>query len=143
MFKVPVKRLVARPCHTLHPMALHWIAVVVGALNLISTPHVAVVRMRSPGSRQWDRTLFKKNVVSRTCGVWSLYPNQIPHKDVYPKLVAERGLSHVLVGTKEVPLPCSAPLCWMRKLVRSIVIRQSLPTALSLLANLKETCEDK
>jgi hypothetical protein len=38
--------------------------------------------------------------------VWSLDPNQIPCGDVHPKLVAERGLARVLVGTKEVPLHC-------------------------------------
>ncbi len=33
-------------------------------------------------------------------------PNQIPREDVQPELVAECGLACVLVGTKEVPLPC-------------------------------------
>ena len=42
--------------------------------------------------------------------VWSLDPNQIPCGDVHPKLVAERGLARVLVGTKEVPLPCDTLL---------------------------------
>ncbi len=28
------------------------------------------------------------------------------HSIVHPKLVAEHGLARVLVGTKEVPLPC-------------------------------------
>ncbi len=49
---------------------------------------------------------YKFYVVPCTCGVWSLNPNQIPCKDVHPKLVAKRGLARVLVGTKEVPLPC-------------------------------------
>jgi hypothetical protein len=43
VFKVPVKRLVARPCRTLHPKVFHQVAVVVGALDLIGVPHVAVV----------------------------------------------------------------------------------------------------
>ncbi len=43
IFKVPVQHLVARLCCTLHPKVLHWVAVVVGALNLIGVPHVAIV----------------------------------------------------------------------------------------------------
>jgi hypothetical protein len=62
--------------------------------------------MHSPGSRQCNRTLLKKYVVPRTCGVRSLNPNRIPRKDVHPELVAERGLACILGGTKEVPLPC-------------------------------------
>jgi hypothetical protein len=33
-------------------------------------------------------------------------PKLIPCKDVHPELIVERGLARVLVGTKEVPLPC-------------------------------------
>ncbi len=43
VFKVPVKHLAARPRRTVHPKVLHQVAVVVGALNLIGVPHVAVV----------------------------------------------------------------------------------------------------
>ncbi len=43
IFKVPVRYLVARPFHTLHPKVLHQVVVVVGALNLIGVPHVAIV----------------------------------------------------------------------------------------------------
>ncbi len=43
IFKVPVKGLVARPRHTLHPKVLRRVAVVVGALNLIGMLHVAIV----------------------------------------------------------------------------------------------------
>ncbi len=47
IFKVPSKHLVARPHHALHPKVLHWVAVIVGALNLISVPHVAVVGLNA------------------------------------------------------------------------------------------------
>ncbi len=43
IFKAPVKRLMARPCRTLHSKVLHQVAVVVWALNLISMPHIAIV----------------------------------------------------------------------------------------------------
>ena len=36
--------------------------------------------------------------------VRSLDPDQIPHQDIDSKLVLERGLAHILVGTEEVPL---------------------------------------
>ena len=43
VFKAPVKHLVARPHHTLHPKVLHQVAIIVGALNLIGVPHIAIV----------------------------------------------------------------------------------------------------
>ncbi len=43
VFKVPGKRLMARPCRTLHPKVHRQVTVIVGAHNLISMPHVAVV----------------------------------------------------------------------------------------------------
>ncbi len=47
IFKAPVKRLVARPCRTLHSKVLHRVAVVVWALNLISVPHIAIVGLNA------------------------------------------------------------------------------------------------
>jgi hypothetical protein len=43
VFKAPLKHLLARPCCTLHPKVLRRVAVIVGALDLINVPHVAVV----------------------------------------------------------------------------------------------------
>ncbi len=43
VFKASVERLVARPHHILHPKVLRWVAVIVGPLNLVGVPHVAVV----------------------------------------------------------------------------------------------------
>ncbi len=47
IFKMPVKRLVARPCRTLQSKVLHWVAVLVWELNLISVPHVAIVSLNA------------------------------------------------------------------------------------------------
>ncbi len=47
MFKAPVKPLVARPRCTLHPKVLHRVAVIDGALNLISVSHIAVVGLNA------------------------------------------------------------------------------------------------
>ncbi len=47
IFKAPVKRFVARPHCTLHPKVLCQVAVIVGALNLIGMPHVAVVGLNA------------------------------------------------------------------------------------------------
>ncbi len=47
IFKVPVKGLVARPCHTLHPSVLRQVAIVVGALNLMGMLHIAVVGLNA------------------------------------------------------------------------------------------------
>jgi hypothetical protein len=43
IFKVPVRHFMARSCHTLHPKVLRRVVVIVGALNLIGVPHIAIV----------------------------------------------------------------------------------------------------
>jgi hypothetical protein len=55
VFKAPVKRLVARPCRTLHPKVPRQVAVIVGAHDLIGVPHIAVV------------CLCQENLVRRYC----------------------------------------------------------------------------
>ncbi len=62
--------------------------------------------MHTPSLRQCNRRLLKNHAVPCTSGVWSLNPNQNARKVVHPKLLLEYGFARVLVGTKEVPLPC-------------------------------------
>jgi hypothetical protein len=47
IFKAPVKCLMARPRCTLHPKVLHWVSVIVGVLNLIGVPHIAIVGLNA------------------------------------------------------------------------------------------------
>jgi hypothetical protein len=47
VFKMPIEHLMTRPCCTLHLKVLHWVAVVVGALDLFGMPHIAVVGLNA------------------------------------------------------------------------------------------------
>jgi hypothetical protein len=47
VLEAPVKGLVRRPCRTLHAEVLGRVAVIVGSLDLVGVPHVAVVGLNA------------------------------------------------------------------------------------------------
>jgi hypothetical protein len=106
VLEAAVKGLVARPCCRLHPKISPGITVVVGALDLVGVPHVAIVGLNAFA---WQEVAGKGveedlDVRPGTGGVRPFHPNKIALQDINPKLISERGLARVLVGTKGVPL---------------------------------------
>jgi hypothetical protein len=105
VLEAAVEGLVARPRRRLHPEIPRRVAVVVGALDLVGVPHVAVVGLDAFTWQKVAREAVQKDLDVRpgAGGVGPLHPDEIPLEDVDAELVAERGLSCVLVGTEGVP----------------------------------------
>jgi hypothetical protein len=109
VLQAPVKRLVMRPDAALHLEVLNGVDVVLGALNLVRVPAVAVVgldalvwlkEVRQTGGEDLD-------VGPRPGGVRDLDPHQVAHQNVNAQLVAKGGLPRILVGPQRVALLCS------------------------------------
>ncbi len=100
------KGLVARPCRRLHPEISPGITVVVGALDLVRVPHVAVVGLNAFARQEAAGKGVEEDLDVRpgTSRVRPFHPNKIALQDIDPELVSERGLARVLVGTEGVPL---------------------------------------
>jgi hypothetical protein len=103
---VAVKGLVARPRRQLHPEISPRITVVVGALDLVAVPHVAIVSLNTFARQEVAGEGVEEDLDVRpgTGGVRPFHPNKIALQDINPELVSERGLARVLVGTEGVPL---------------------------------------
>jgi hypothetical protein len=101
-----VKGLVARPRRRLHPKISPGITVVVGALDLVGVPHVAVVGLNAFTRQAVAGEGVEEDLDVRpgTGGIRPFHPNKIALQDIDPELVSERGLARVLVGTKGIPL---------------------------------------
>jgi hypothetical protein len=97
-----------RPCCTLHLEVLRQVAVIVGALDLVGVPHVAVIGF---DMLAWLKTVDwnavkNNNVGIPTCGVGTLDPNLNPRENVDSKLVLVRRFARILVQGKVVALLC-------------------------------------
>ena len=90
----------------LHCQVRDGVDVVLGALDLVGVPAVAVVGLDALAGLEEVREDGVKylDVGPLTGGVGSLDPNELAREDVDAKLVAEGGLPRVLVGTEGVPL---------------------------------------
>ncbi len=105
VLEAAIEGLVARPRRRLHPQIPRRVAVVVGALDLVRVPHVAVVGLDAFAWKKVARKAVQKDLDVRpgAGGVGPLHPDKIPLEDVDAELVAERGLSCLLAGTEGVP----------------------------------------
>jgi hypothetical protein len=108
VLQAPVKRLVTRPDAALHLEVLDGVVVVLGALDLVRVPAVAVVgldafiwleEVRQTGGEDLD-------VGPRPGGVRALDPHQVAHQNVNAQLVAKGGLPRILVEPERVALLC-------------------------------------
>ncbi len=100
VLQAPVKHLVTRPDAALHLKVLDGVDVVLGALDLVRVPAVAVVgldafvwleEVRQTGGEDLD-------VGPRPGRVRALDPHQVAHQNVNAQLVAKGGLPRILVG---------------------------------------------
>ncbi len=114
----------------LHLRVLNGVDIVLGALDLVRVPALAVVGLdafvwlevvRQIGGEDLD-------VRPRPGRVWALDPHQVAHQNVNAQLVAKVGLPCILVGPERVALLCS-PLLGIQKSVPSTNIRQLLSTS--------------
>ncbi len=94
VLEAAIEGLVARPRCRQHPKIRCRVAVLVGALDLVGVPHIAVVGLNVFAWREGVHKGVHKNldIRPRAGGVWPLDPDQIPRKDVNPELVTEPGL---------------------------------------------------
>jgi hypothetical protein len=112
VLEVAIEGLVTRPCCQLHPMIHCRVAVVVGAIDLVGVPHIAVVGLNTFAWWEGVREGVHKKIDIRSGagGILPLHPDQISCEDVDPELVTERGLARILVKTKDIPLLCGTLL---------------------------------
>jgi hypothetical protein len=108
----PVQHLVTCPDATLHLEVLNRVNIILGTLDLV---HVSAIAVISLDTFAWLEEVHEAggedlDVGPCTGGVRALYPDEIPHQDVHPQLIAEGGLPHILVQPKRVALPCSSLL---------------------------------
>ena len=105
VLQAPVDRLVARPDAALHLEVLGGVDVVLGALDLVRVPAVAIVGLDSLAGLEEVRENGGEDLDVRplTGRVGSLDPYKLSREDVHPKLVAQGGLPRVLVGTEGIP----------------------------------------
>ncbi len=106
VLQVPVKRLVTRPDVALHLEVLDRVDVVLGALDLVRVPVVAVVGLNT---FVWLKEVHQtggEDLDVRPCPgrVRALDPHQVAHQNINAQLVAKGGLPRILVGPKRVAL---------------------------------------
>jgi hypothetical protein len=109
VLQVPVKCLMMRPDAALHLKVLDGVDVVLGALDLVRVPAVAIVgldafvwleEVRQTGGKDLD-------VGPHPGKVRALDPHQVAHQNVNAQLVAKGRLPCILVGPERVALLCS------------------------------------
>ncbi len=109
VLQAPVKHLVMCPDAALNFEVLDGVEVVLGALDLVRVPTVAVVgleafvwleEVRQTGGEDLD-------VRPRPGRVRALDPHQVAHQNVNAQLIAKGGLPCILVGPEWVALLCS------------------------------------
>ncbi len=106
VLQVPVKCLVTRPDAALHLEVLDRVDVVLGALDLVRVPAVAVIGL---DAFVWLKEVRQTGGEDGPCPgrVRALDPHQVAHQNVNAQLVAKGGLPHILVGPKQVALLCN------------------------------------
>ncbi len=109
VLQVPVKCLVMCPDVALHLEVLNGVDVVLGALDLVRVPAVAVVGL---DAFLWLKEVHQTggedlDVGPRPGGVQTLDPHQVAHQNVNAQLIAKGRLPCILVGPKQVALLCS------------------------------------
>ncbi len=118
-----------RPDAALHLEVLDGVDVVLGALDLVRVPAVAVISLdafvwlkevRQTGGEDLD-------VGPRPGRVQALEPHQVAHQNVNAQLVAKGGLPHILVDPNGLPF-FAASFWGIWKSIPSTNIRQLLPT---------------
>ncbi len=109
VLQVPVKCLVTCPDVALHLEVLDGVDVVLGALDLVRVPLVAVVGLNASIWLEEVRQTGGEDLDVGPClgRVWALDPHQVAHQTVNTQLVAKGGLPHILVGPERVALLCS------------------------------------
>ncbi len=107
--QAPVKRLVTHPDAALHLEVLDGVDVVLGALDLVCVPAVAVVSLDVFVWLEEVRQTGGEDLDVGPCpgGVRALDPHQVAHQNVNAQLVAKGGLLRILVGPERVALLCS------------------------------------
>jgi hypothetical protein len=98
-----------RPDAALHLQVLDGVDIILGALDLVCVPVVAVVGL---DAFVWLKEVCQTggedlDVGPRPSGVRALDPHQVAHQNVNAQLVAKGGLPRILVGPKRVALLCS------------------------------------
>ncbi len=106
-----VESLVTRPRRRLHPKISLGIAVVVGALDLVGVPHVAVVGLDAFARQEMAGKGVQEDLDVRpgVGGVGPLHPDEVALEDIDAELVTERGLARVFMRPECIP-PLGDPL---------------------------------
>jgi len=92
VLEAAVEGLVVQPCRRLHLEILGTIAAIVGALDLVRVPHVAIVGLNALARQEVAREGVPEDLEVRpgTGGVGPLHPDKISLEDIYAELVLER-----------------------------------------------------
>ncbi len=109
VLQAPVKHLVTRPDAALHLEVLDGVDVVLGALDLVRVPAVAVVGLDAFIWLKEVRQTGGEDLDVGPCPgrVRALDPHQVAHQNVNAQLVAKGRLPRILVGPERVALRCS------------------------------------
>jgi hypothetical protein len=109
VLQAPVKHLVMHSDAALHLEVLNGVDIILGALDLVRVPMVAVISLdafvwlkevRQTGGEDLD-------VGPHPGGVRALDSHQVAHQNVNAQLVVNGGLPRILVGSERAALLCS------------------------------------